>query len=433
MDALAVELNEILRGSAADRLLSDFGKRIYFPRGIIAQSAEAKKLASKANGTIGLAYLNGRPMMLPAVKHFVTNIEPEEIVAYAPTAGNEKVRELWKKLLLKKNPSLNPNCISLPVVTPGITAGISLTAELFLNAGQTVLSADPAWDNYRLIFEDRCGGVLRGVSFFDDNGRLNIPKIKAAIQEEAKKGSVRIIFNFPNNPTGYSPRADEVKALAACIYEAAEGGADIMVICDDAYFGFFYEDDVCKESIFSLLANLHERVLAIKTDGPTKEDYSWGFRLALVTIGSKGLRPDQFNALVTKFMGAIRSSVSCSNTIGQSLFLKVYGDEETAAKEAVFFNILKERYKAVKAFTDTHKNHPRLTPMPFNSGYFMCLRCNGIDAGVLRRELLEKHGVGVIAFGTEYIRVAFASIEKEIIPEVFATIYDTALSVPISP
>jgi aspartate/methionine/tyrosine aminotransferase len=430
MNTLAYKLNETLRGTVVDRLLSDFGKRIYFPRGIIAQSAEAKKAAVKANGTIGMAYSNGDPLILPAVKRCLPDFKPEEIVAYAPTAGNEKVRELWKNQLLQKNPSLNPANISLPVVTPGITAGISYTAELFLNTGQTILSASPAWDNYSLIFEERCGGIMRGVPFFDDEDRLDIPKIKAAIQEEALKGSVRVILNFPNNPAGYSPVTAEVKALVECIYEAAESGADIMVICDDAYFGFFYEDNIYKESIFGLLAGLHERVLAIKTDGPTKEDYSWGFRLAMVTIGSKGLRQEHFDALVTKFMGAIRSSVSCSNTLAQSLFIKACNDDTASAWKSDFFKILKERYKAVREFIQAHKDHPRLSPLPFNSGYFMCLRCKGVDADWLRRGLLEKHGIGVIAFGSEYIRIAFSSIEKELIPEVFAAIYDTASRAP---
>ncbi|MDR0663120.1 MAG: aminotransferase class I/II-fold pyridoxal phosphate-dependent enzyme [Spirochaetaceae bacterium] len=431
MNDIAIELNETLQGTVAGRLLSDFGKRIYFPRGIIAQSAEAKKSASKANGTIGMAYSNGKPLLLPAFERYFPGFAPEEIVAYAPVAGSEALRKLWKNLILRKNPSLDPDSVYLPIVTPGVTAGIAYTAELFVNPGQTVLSAEPSWDNYSLIFEERCGGVMRGIYFFDDAGHLDIPKIDEAIRAEAANGSVRIIFNFPNNPAGYSPGVAEVDALVNCIRRAAEGGADVLVICDDAYFGFFYEDGVYKESIFSRLAGLHERVLAVKTDGPTKEDYSWGLRIAMITIGSKGLRPEHFDALEKKITGAIRSSVSCSNTPAQSLLLKIYKDETSAAQKDAFYTLLKERYEAVKRFIETRRGNPYLSPMPFNSGYFMCLRCNGIDAGRLRRELLEKQGIGVIAFGGEYIRVAFAGMEKEIIPEVFAAIYETATRIAV--
>ena len=45
MNALAEELNEALAGTAAERLLSDMGKRMYFPKGIVSQSAEADERA----------------------------------------------------------------------------------------------------------------------------------------------------------------------------------------------------------------------------------------------------------------------------------------------------------------------------------------------------------------------------------------------------
>lgn len=423
MDKLALELNETLEGTAAGRLLSDFGRRIFFPRGIIAQSAEAKS-ARKANATIGMAFADGRPLVYPALSRLAPGLAPEEAAAYAPTAGLPQVRELWRALMLRKNPSLDGERISLPAVVPGITAGISYAAELFLNAGGTVISADPCWDNYSLIFTERCGGVLRGVPFFTGQGRLDLAAIEAAIQEEARKGSVRVILNFPNNPAGYAPTDAEAASLAEILRKAAEQ-ADVLAICDDAYFGLFYEDDVCKESLFSRLAGLHERLLAVKTDGPTKEDYSWGFRLAMLTFGSKGLNAAHFEALVTKLSGAIRSSVSCSNTAAQSLFLKMCADEKTEEQKKAFFHLLKERYTEVKRFVDAHDS-PFLSPMPFNSGYFMCFRCVGIDAGVLRRELLDKHGVGTVAFGKKYLRVAFSSLEKALIPEVFGLIYDAA-------
>ena len=59
MNPLADELNTVLEGTIAGRLLSNLGRRFYFPKGIIAQSTEAKKAATLANGTIGMAYAKG--------------------------------------------------------------------------------------------------------------------------------------------------------------------------------------------------------------------------------------------------------------------------------------------------------------------------------------------------------------------------------------
>jgi hypothetical protein len=94
MNALAHELNNALAGSVADALLSGLGRRLYFPKGIVAQSAEAKKGATRANATIGIATKAGKPLFLQAIRSLVPGLDPDEIFPYAPTQGVEKLREL---------------------------------------------------------------------------------------------------------------------------------------------------------------------------------------------------------------------------------------------------------------------------------------------------------------------------------------------------
>ncbi|GAB6392711.1 MAG: Aspartate/methionine/tyrosine aminotransferase AspB [Treponematales bacterium] len=431
MNALAEELNGRLEGTAAGRLLSARGRRLYFPRGIIAQSAEAKSKAGCANATIGMAVSGGQPLVLRAVAEGLPGLTPAEAVAYAPTAGVEALRKAWLAEIARKNPLVDSSRVSLPAVVPGLTAGLSYMADLFVDEGQTVLSSDPCWDNYTLIFEERAGGRLRGAPFFGPSGRdgsggLDLAAIAAAIREEAASGQVRAVFNFPNNPSGYSPTAREAEALAEMLREAAEGGSDVLAVCDDAYFGLFYEDEVYPASLFGLFAGLHERVLAVKVDGPIKEDYAWGLRAGFVTFASKGLDGEALAALVTKLMGAIRSSVSCANTPAQSLLLRALGDERTPEDRRLFGETLKRRYQAVKKFLRENPEHPFLKPLPFNSGYFMCFLCKGIRAEALRRELLDRHGVGVIALGEGCLRVAYSGLDEEKIAPVFRTIYDAA-------
>ena len=71
--------------------------------------------------------------------------------------------------------------------------------------------------------------------------------------------------------------------------EAAEDGRNLIVVTDDAYFGLFYGEDVAQESLFARLAGCHERLLAVKVDGPTKEEFVWGFRTGMLTFGAPGL------------------------------------------------------------------------------------------------------------------------------------------------
>ncbi|MDR0722703.1 MAG: aminotransferase class I/II-fold pyridoxal phosphate-dependent enzyme [Treponema sp.] len=426
MNYLADELNSLLDSTVAGRLLSPLGQRLYFPKGIIAQSAEAKQGAHQANATIGMAYHQGKPLMLSAIGDQVPSLKPEEAVAYAPTAGVQAARQVWKDRILRHNPSLEAEQMSLPVVVPGLTAGISYMADLFVGEGNPILLSSPYWDNYELIFQERRGAVLREIPFWGSAQGLDMGALRNALEEAAKTGTVRLILNFPNNPSGYSPTIAEADALLTCIREIAQEGADVLVLCDDAYFGLFYEADCMKESLFSRLAQAHERILAVKIDGPTKEEYVWGFRMGFITFGSLGLQERHYEGLVKKLMGAIRSSVSCANTPAQYLLLKTLQDERTSPEKEGYHALLQRRYQQVKQFLAEHPAHPHLRPLPFNSGYFMSFRCIGMSAEALRQELLAKHGIGTISFGETYLRVAFASMDEEQIPGVYQVIYDVA-------
>ena len=88
MHELAVKLNDILKGTSALELLSDYGLRMYVPKGIIVQSADAKQKATRYNATIGVALANGSAMYIPAMKaQFAPSMQVSEIFPYAPMGG----------------------------------------------------------------------------------------------------------------------------------------------------------------------------------------------------------------------------------------------------------------------------------------------------------------------------------------------------------
>lgn len=424
INPLAQELNDALKGTTPGELLSDVGTRLYFPKGIIAQSAEAKKLGKTANGTIGTTVVEGKPIMLPSIKKYVPDLTSSELVGYAPTAGNPDLRAMWKESIIRKNPLLKDKKFSLPVVVPGLTAGISYLADLFLDETKPLVAADPSWDNYVLIAEARRNAKFVQFKMFKD-GKFNIEELKETMQKQAESGSVRILLNFPQNPSGYSPTSGEAKQLVSIVKEIAEKGAKVMVWCDDAYFGLNYEDNIEKQSLFAYLCDLHENVLAAKIDGPTKEDFAWGFRTGFITFGCKGLSDAQYEALVKKLMAAIRSSVSCAATPSQSLILKSASDGKLEEEKAEFRKILERRYKLVRDFVSTHESK-FIKPLPFNSGYFMSFDTMSIDAEKLRQKLLNDRGIGTISIDVKTLRVAFSSLDEEKINIVYQAIYDIA-------
>jgi aspartate/methionine/tyrosine aminotransferase len=425
---LARELNDVLSGTTPAALLSGMGRRLYFPKGIIAQGAEAKQFSTLANGTLGIATQHKVPLILTALREQIPGLGVDEIVSYAPTAGLPALRELWAGEMRQKNPSLANITVSLPIVVSGLTAGLSIVGDLFLDEGQTLIAANPSWDNSALIAETRRNAHLRLVDMFGTDG-IDVPALKAALSREAEKtNSVRVIINFPQNPTGYSPTRAEAQEICAAIRETAEKGCKVLVLCDDAYFGLRFEEDIEPESLFAHLADIHENVFAVKVDGTTKEDFAWGMRCGFVTFGGKNLSTAHYDALIRKTMAAIRSTVSCSSTVVQNLLLKMYtaGGGTLPTEKAAYHSMIEGRYKKARAFVDTKKNHPLLRPMPFNSGYFMSFRCTDIDAEALRHHLLHHYGVGTIAIDPHTLRVAFSSLDDEHIDKVYATIYTAA-------
>jgi aspartate/methionine/tyrosine aminotransferase len=445
MNVLAEELNATLAGSAAERLLSDMGKRMYFPKGIISQSAEADERAHRFNATIGMAYEAGEPMILDSIRAGLPTLSPKEAVAYASTAGVAALRARWRAELDRKNPSLRGKDCSQPVVVPGLTAAISFVADLFLNAGDEVVLPELSWPNYRLIIEERKAAKCSAFPTFaaakastpkGSSLGFNVAGLESALraaairQKSAGKGAkAACILNFPNNPTGYTPTVAEAEAIVGALVRVAEEGVALLVIVDDAYFGLQYEEGLLNESIFARAAWAHPNILAVKADGPTKEDYVWGFRVGFLTFGSSALGPKGYDALVKKLMGVVRSSVSNSTAPGQYLMLKSFDAPGVMEQKARLRGLLAERYARARDYLAARPLPPCLKALPFNSGYFMSFECIGLSAETLRKKLLDGKGIGTVSIQDRFLRVAFSSVEAGQIDELFADIYDAAESI----
>ena len=69
LNPLAVEANQVIEqhAPAVMRMLSKLGQQLYFPKGILTQSAEAKQKAKRFNATIGEARELHHSMGLPAI------------------------------------------------------------------------------------------------------------------------------------------------------------------------------------------------------------------------------------------------------------------------------------------------------------------------------------------------------------------------------
>ncbi|PTN10078.1 aminotransferase class I/II-fold pyridoxal phosphate-dependent enzyme [Mangrovibacterium marinum] len=426
MNPQAEELNIVIRekNPVVYEMLSERGKNIFFPKkGILGQTAEAKGV--RINATIGAAVEdNGTPMRLESLENKI-GLDPSLVFPYAPSFGRPDIRAKWRSMIYEKNPRLADKLVSLPVVTNALTHGVSMAGYMFVEQGDKVIVPDLFWGNYNLILSHGYGAELQKYKLFE-GGQLDLVALKASL-EEGGIGKKVMILNFPNNPTGYSPTVAEAEQMAAIIKESAGKGNKIVVLCDDAYFGLVYETGIETQSIFTYLNDLHENVLAVKIDGPTKEDYVWGFRVGFITYGIKGGDADFYTAMEAKTAGAVRGNISNSANISQSLLFAAFEDPAYKAQKADKYAIMKKRYDAVKEALKDDKYQECFTALPYNSGYFMCVKlADGLDGETIRKILIEKYSIGIINLNN-VIRVAFSAMAAGDAKELFEGIYHACL------
>jgi aspartate/methionine/tyrosine aminotransferase len=427
MNPLASELNQIIEQGNPQilEMLSAVGKSLFFPKGILSQSAEAKEKAHQINATIGIAKESGHTMCFDSVKAAISDIPPAEFLTYAPSYGLLDLRKEWQKALRTKNPSLGSKSISLPVVTSGVTHGISIFADLWVDAGDVVILPDMMWGNYNMILSVRHGARLSHYTLFDDRDGFNLEAFGQTVRAEAEANQkILVLLNFPQNPTGYTISEDEARSITQILTRVAEEGTRVIVAMDDAYFGLFYEPQTAKESLFAHLSGCHPNLLAVKLDGGTKEHFIWGLRIGFITYGASGagdLAP-LYEALEKKTAGGVRGNISNVSHLSQRILLNSMRSGVNAAEKAEKFEILKARAAKVKAVLADPKYESAWKPYPFNSGYFMCLRLKTVAAEALRVHLLDHYGVGLIALGEHDLRVAFSCIDEDQVQLLFDTI-----------
>lgn len=436
----AAELNEHIRATspALFALLSELGKRIYLPKGILSQTAEANAHAHRFNATRAIALESGEMMHLDVSRALVPDfISTESIYGYAPVLGQPELRQKWETHLRETNPSLAQATFSLPIVTSGMTHGLSLLAELFVDSSDTLVLPDKIWGNYRLIFESKAQAKIKTYPFYDAEYLFNTDgfretlievdalckrehiEVGALCKREHLAGKMLILLNFPHNPTGYVPTRTEAQAIVNAIVESADAGNHLLVMLDDAYAGFWYDDAVLHESLFGMLAGCHPNVVSVKIDGATKEEYAWGMRVGFLTFA---LEPAVMQPLEQKISGLIRANTSGAAQIAQTLILQAMNAPDYTQQKRRNYETLKARALKVKQIASDARYAELWEVYPSHAGYFTCLCLKSGNAESVRQKLLTEHGIGTIAISESELRVAYSCLEVSEVEEMFAAI-----------
>ncbi|MBN2861125.1 MAG: aminotransferase class I/II-fold pyridoxal phosphate-dependent enzyme [Sphaerochaetaceae bacterium] len=415
----ASELNEILSSSVFGPFLSEEGLRLYFPDGIIAQDAEANSRGCRVKASAGVALSDGHYMTHSLFTSL--NEGPDSLVAYAPTTGAMPLREAWNEHIEKNNPHFGHCLHSLPVVTSGLTHALSIMASLFVQKGQKIVTLSPSWDNYDLMFSTRIGASLVQLPLFDNEYVLNIEqwivKLRSLGQEH-----ILCLFNFPNNPTGFTPSHAQMIDIAQALTQLAREGKKLLVVTDDAYYGLFHDDTCAPASLSDYLIDAHENIGVIKCDAATKESLVWGFRVGFITFAGKAVTSAHLEALIEKVKAAIRTSVSSCSMASQTLLLQAMKTTSYQVKLDEVKEVMKRRHLLIRQAVAAEGECGGITPIPSNSGYFSSFAVTG-NAFALRMGLLEKD-IALIALDKHLIRVAYSSLDDSQIARVIHELYE---------
>jgi aspartate/tyrosine/aromatic aminotransferase len=129
-----------------------------------------------------------------------------------------------------------------------------------------------------------------------------------------------------------------------------------------------------------------------------------------------------YSALESKLAGAIRGNISNANNLGQTMLLKAWTQEGYDAEKTAKYAMLKQRCQRIRDILAAKPEYARVfEALPFNSGYFMCVRFKK-DAEPVRQLLLSKYGVGTIVFGP-VMRLAYSAVPIDKIDEMMECVF----------
>jgi aspartate/methionine/tyrosine aminotransferase len=173
------------------------------------------------------------------------------------------------------------------------------------------------------------------------------------------------------------------------------------------------------------LSNRHPNLLAVKLDGATKELFAWGLRCGFLTIGpGREETADEVAAVLdAKLRGAIRSGISNVSQLSQLLVEQALASSSIDGERKLKRETLRARAEKVHEVAHAPRFRESWRVYPFNSGYFMSLRVEGVEAEAVRLHLLGEYGIGLISIGTSDLRIAFSCLELEEIEPLFEALH----------
>ena len=368
------------------------------------------------NGTFG-AILDeeGKLVCLPTVEKVFRSLTVDELIAYAPIAGLPAYIDLVQEACFGQS---RPEGYLAAVATAGGTGSLHHAIFNYTSEGDTVLTANWYWANYKVLCLD-ANRKLDTYQMLTADGQFNLAALTAKTRELLQKQEqVLIIINTPaHNPTGYSLTLPEMQAVVAMAGQAAkDSGKKIILFIDAAYLDYAGDKDETRK-VFAAFSRQPEGVFTLVGYSMSKSFTMYGQRTgALIGIASCEEVITEFKNINAYTSRATWSNINrpCMHTLA-----KVYQNPELLQKveaERTYY------YQMTKARADIFVKEAKdcgLPIIPYKAGFFISVPAKNPDA--IAEKLHEEH-IYIVPLAAG-LRVAVCSIPLKQMPGLAAKIY----------
>lgn len=359
---------------------------------------------SIVNGTVGaLLQDDGQLAILPTAAQAIRDVPRTEWAPYAPIGGSTDFLNAVIADLLADEPAMRECAVG--VATPGGTGALHHAITNYLEPGQALLTTSFFWGPYQTIC-DESDRRLQTFAMFAESGDLDVAALeKALAQQIAEQKRVLLFLNDPcHNPTGYSMRPDEWRAVVErLLAHAAE--APVTLLVDMAYFAYSVRDP---RAFLAELRPLLGKVGLLFAWSASKTFTHYGLRVgALVACV-----PDAADRAATAaaFSYSCRGVWSNCSRGGMRAITKLLTEHGAACdrERAALKTLLNARVDAFNAIAREKLRYPR-----YEGGFFVTVFA---DDAKERAERMKARGVFVVpqkgALRVALCSVAAADVER---------------------
>ena len=285
---------------------------------------------------------------------------------------------------------------NIAVTASGMSA-LMLTVEALVAPGDRVVVVTPLWPNLVEIPKILSANVETvALACREGEWSLDLDRLLRALTPDTRL----LLVNSPNNPTGWTLRADEQRAI---LERCRQYG--IWLVADDVYERLYYRDAAKAAPSFLDIADPEERV--VSTNSFSKSWLMTGWRLGWI-VAPRALMPDLGKL--------IEYNTSCSPAFVQHAGLAAISQGEPTVART------RERLCRARDFlVGELRKLPGIEVAPPAGAMYAFFRVDGLaDSFAFCKRLVHEARLGLApgsAFGSEgegYVRWCFASDEARL-------------------